>query len=65
MKMAAMTVGLLALAGTILPPAVFMLSSLAAGPQGEPSLSLGTMQTIMLVSAIAWFAAAPSWMKVH
>ena len=45
MKMAATSVGLLALAGTIVPPAVFM--------------------TIMLVSTVAWFVAAPFWMKVE
>jgi hypothetical protein len=65
MKMAAMSVGLLALAGTIVPPAVFMIQSLGAGPGGEPAFTLSTMQAVMLVSAIAWFAAAPFWMKVH
>ncbi len=65
MKMAAMSVGLLALAGTIVPPAVFMIQSIAAGPDGAPALTHGTMQSVMLASAIAWFAAAPFWMKVH
>ena len=75
MKAAATSVGLLALAGTIVPPAVFMLQSIAAGQGGTPGLSLeqgGTpglsldmVKGIMLVSTIAWFAAAPFWMKVE
>jgi hypothetical protein len=65
MKMAATSVGLLALAGTIVPPAVFMLQSIAAGQEGTPGLSLDTVKAIMLVSTIAWFAAAPFWMKVE
>jgi hypothetical protein len=65
MKMAATSVGLLALAGTIVPPAVFMLQSIAAGQGSTPALSLDTVKAIMLVSAIAWFAAAPFWMKVE
>jgi len=64
MKMAATSVGLLALAGTIVPPAVFMLQSIAAGEGGSPTLSLDTVKAVMLVSTIAWFAAAPFWMKV-
>lgn len=65
MKMAATSVGLLALAGTIVPPAVFMLQSIAAGPGGAPALGLDTVKAIMLVSAVAWFVAAPFWMKVE
>jgi hypothetical protein len=65
MKMAATSVGLLALAGTIVPPAVFMLQSIAAGEGGSPALSLDTVKAVMLVSAIAWFVAAPFWMKVE
>ncbi len=65
MKMAATSVGLLALAGTIVPPAVFMLQSIAAGQGGAPALSLDTVKAIMLVSAVAWFVAAPFWMKVE
>ena len=49
MKMAATSVGLLALAGTIVPPAVFMLQSIAAGQAGSPALPLDTVKTIMLV----------------
>jgi len=65
MKMAATSVGLLALAGTIVPPAVFMLQSLAAGQGAAPALSLDMVKWIMLASTIAWFAAAPFWMKVE
>ena len=63
-KIAAMWVGILALAGTIVPPAVFMVQSIAAGASGSPSLSLGTVKATMLVSTVAWFTAAPFWMKV-
>ncbi|MFM7245351.1 MAG: hypothetical protein ACKO40_14430 [Planctomycetaceae bacterium] len=65
MKMAATSVGLLALAGTIVPPAVFMLQSIAAGQGGSAALSLDTVKAVMLVSTIAWFVAAPFWMKVE
>ena len=65
MKMAATSVGLLALAGTIVPPAVFMLQSIAAGPGGPPALGLDTVKAIMLVSAVAGSVAAPFWMKVE
>lgn len=65
MKMAATSVGLLALAGTIVPPAVFMLQAIAAGQGGSPALSLDTVKAVMLVSAVAWFIAAPFWMKVE
>ena len=65
MKAAATSVGLLALAGTIVPPAVFMLQSIAAGQAGSPALPLDTVKAIMLVSTVAWFVAAPFWMKVE
>lgn len=65
MKGAASSVGLLALAGTIVPPAVFMLQSIAAGPGAGPALSLDAVKWIMLASTIAWFAAAPFWMKLE
>lgn len=51
----AKVVGLAALGGTIIPPALFMMGS----------LSHGLMQTIMLVAAVAWFASAPFWMRVE
>ena len=65
MKMAATSVGLLALAGTIVPPAVFMFQSIAAGQGGSPALPLDTVKAIMLVSTVAWFVAAPFWMRVE
>jgi hypothetical protein len=51
----AKVLGLGALVGTILPPAMFMLQM----------LPLDTMQAIMLVAAVVWFSAAPFWMKVE
>jgi hypothetical protein len=65
MKAAATSVGLLALAGTIVPAAVFMLQSISGGPGSTPTLSLDVVKTVMLLSTIAWFAAAPFWMKVE
>jgi len=65
MKAAATSVGLLALAGTIGPPAVFMLQSISGGPGSTPALSLDVVKTVMCVSTIAWFVAAPFWMKVE
>jgi hypothetical protein len=65
MKAAATSVGLLALVGTIVPPAVFMVQSIATGQGATPGLSLDTVKAIMLVSTIAWFVAAPFWMKVE
>lgn len=64
-KTVAMWVGILALAGTIVPPAVFMVQSIAAGSSGSPSLSLDTVKATMLISTVAWFAAAPFWMKME
>ncbi|RLT16773.1 MAG: hypothetical protein DWI27_08045 [Planctomycetota bacterium] len=65
MKAAATSVGLLALAGTIVPPAVFMVQSIAGEPGATPALSLDVVKTVMLVATVAWFAAAPFWMKVE
>ena len=53
-KSVARFLGLAALAGTIVPPALTMTGLLADGP----------MQTIMLASAVAWFVAAPFWMDI-
>ena len=50
----AKVLGLAALVGTILPPAMFMLQV----------LPLDIMKGIMLVATIVWFVAAPFWMKV-
>jgi hypothetical protein len=53
MKRAAQLVSLAALAGTILPPVLFFAGRMELDP----------MKTWMLVSAAAWFAATPLWMK--
>ena len=45
--------GLLALAGTIVPPVLFLMKSLSEEP----------MKMIMLVSTVVWFVTAPLWMK--
>lgn len=66
MKTIAMVVGILALAGTIVPAALFFFESLWGPLFGaEMTVSLTVVKTVMLVSAIAWFAAAPFWMKVN
>ena len=46
------TVSWLALAGTILPPVLFL----------SGRISLDTTQHAMFVATIAWFSATPSWM---
>ena len=53
MKSLAKPLSLLALAGTIVPPVLFLLKILGESP----------MKALMLVSAILWFAAAPFWLK--
>jgi hypothetical protein len=53
MRSLAKYLGLLALAGTIIPPALFMFKL----------LPLVTMQWTMLAAAFVWFATAPVWMK--
>jgi hypothetical protein len=52
-RLGARAIGYLALLGTCLPPLVFM------GGQ----LELLVMQQIMLAACIAWFVAAPFWMR--
>lgn len=49
----AKVLGLLSLAGTIVPPVLFLTKSLAIEP----------MKFIMLVSMIGWFVTAPLWLK--
>lgn len=49
----ARVLGLLALAGTIVPPVLFLLKSLGEEP----------MKMIMLISTVVWFVTAPLWMK--
>lgn len=53
MKTIAMPVGLLALAGTIVPPILFMLNKM---PEG-------IMQGTMLGACLVWFITAPMWIK--
>lgn len=53
MKSLAKTLGLLSLAGTILPPVLFLMGTMAEG----------AMKLIMLLSTVLWFATAPLWMK--
>jgi hypothetical protein len=48
-------IGYLALLGTIVPPLLFMFGAITIEP----------VKAIMLVSCIAWFAAAPFWMKAE
>ena len=55
MKRLAMVIGLAAIAGTIVPPALVMAKMM---PET-------TMRTVMLISAIAWFTTAPVWMKAE
>ena len=45
--------GLLALAGTIVPPALFMFKL----------MPLAAMQWTMLAATLVWFVTAPVWMK--
>lgn len=53
MKSIALPIGLLALAGTIVPPLLVLTGHMAPDP----------MKATMLVSCIAWFITAPMWMK--
>ncbi len=53
MKRAAQCMSLAALAGTIVPPALFFTGS----------MELDAAKWWMLVAAVAWFASAPLWMN--
>jgi hypothetical protein len=53
MQAIAKTVGLLSLAATIVPPALFMFKVLPLEP----------VKWIMLAATIGWFVCAPLWMK--
>ena len=55
MRLLACACGLAALAGTIVPAAMFLAQA----------LPLDAVKQIMLVSTVVWFAAAPFWMKVE
>lgn len=54
MKTLACVCGLAALAGTIVPPALFLAKA----------LPLEAVKPMMLVSTVVWFATAPLWMRV-
>ncbi len=53
MSQLAKILSLLALAGTIVPPALFMFKAIDASP----------MKLIMLAATVLWFAASPFWLK--
>ncbi len=53
MKAVARILGPLALAGTIVPPVLFLFKALGEGP----------MKTIMLGATVLWFVVAPFWLK--
>lgn len=53
MNSIAKILSLLALAGTIVPPVLFLLKLLGESP----------MKAMMLASTVLWFAAAPFWLK--
>ncbi|MBN8457205.1 MAG: hypothetical protein J0M04_05120 [Verrucomicrobia bacterium] len=53
MKSIALPIGLIALAGTIVPPVLVLTGLMAPDP----------MKTTMLVSCIVWFVTAPMWMR--
>ena len=53
MKPIAITIGALALIGTIVPPVLFLNGQLAQEP----------MKITMLIACLVWFVTAPMWMK--
>lgn len=53
MKSLAKPLALLALAGTLLPPVLYLFRAMGEGP----------MKLTLLVAALVWFAAAPFWLK--
>lgn len=53
MTQLAKVLGLVSLAGTILPPLLYLMHS----------MSEGSMKVVMLLSTLVWFATAPLWMK--
>ncbi len=55
MKPIAITVGTVALLGTIVPPMLFL-----AGSLGQDAIKLA-----MLVSCLVWFVTAPVWMRAN
>lgn len=55
MKIVALPIGLLALAGTIVPPLLVLGGHMAPDP----------MKLTMLVSCVVWFVTAPLWMRTE
>ena len=53
MTQVAKILGLLSLAGTIVPPVLHLCHVLGEGP----------MKALMLLSTFVWFGTAPFWMK--
>jgi hypothetical protein len=53
MTQLAKVLGLLALAGTIVPPLLYLAQAMGEAP----------MKLIMLLSTVVWFTTAPFWMK--
>ena len=53
MTQVAKVLGLLSLAGTLLPSVLFLCHQ----------MSEGTMKLVMLLSTVVWFVTAPLWMK--
>lgn len=53
MSQVAKILGLAALAGTILPPVLYLAKLMGEGP----------MKLTLLLSTIVWFASAPFWLK--
>lgn len=53
MTQVAKVLGLLSLAGTIVPSLLFLFHRMGEGP----------MKLVMLISTVVWFATAPLWMK--
>jgi len=53
MKSIAKIIAPLSLVATIVPPFLFMIKAMEAGP----------MKLIMLIATVAWFVCAPFWLK--
>lgn len=53
MTQVAKILGLLSLAGTILPPLLYLFRAMGEAP----------MKAVMLLSTVVWFVTAPFWMK--
>lgn len=53
---------LVALALTIAPSALFLLSSLSNG-ESASSVSDSMVKSLMLVGTVLWFVTAPQWLR--